>query len=171
MKKGKTFKGIQGWPQNERPRERLVREGPDALSDAQLLAILLRVGRPDSSAVLVAMELLHQMDGLQGLANRGIEELCSIQGIGLAKAAQIKAGIELGKRALSKPLSSDTRIGSSKDLFNHYYPLLRDLRHEVFKAILLDAKHCIIRAPRSKYSWRPRSSDGFALAQGGYGWL
>ena len=145
MKEGKLAKGIQGWPDAERPRERLAREGPEVLSNAQLLAIVLRVGRPDSSAVHVAMELLQRLDGLQGLANRGVEELCTVPGIGAAKAAQIKAAIELGKRVLSTPLSTGTRIGASQDLFKHYYPRLRDLRHEVFKAILLDAKHCIIR--------------------------
>ena len=145
MGKREPSKGILGWPEIERPRERLLREGPESLSDAQLLAILLRIGRADSTAVEVAMELLQQLDGLKGFSNRGIDELCSIPGIGPAKAAQIKAAIELGKRALSTPLTTGTRIGASHDLFQHYYPLLRDLRHEVFKTVLLDAKHCILR--------------------------
>lgn len=138
-------RAIRLWPTLERPRERLLQEGPEALSDAQLLAILLRVGRQESSAVEVAMELLNRLEGLQGLSNRGLDELCSVPGIGLAKAAQLKAAVELGKRVLSAPLSTGTRIDSSQDLFRHYYPLLRDLRHEVFKAILLDAKHAILR--------------------------
>ncbi len=137
--------GIHRWPESERPRERLFRDGPEALSDAQLLAILLRVGRPQASAVQVAMELLHHLDGLHGIANRGLGELCGVRGVGLAKAAQLKAALELGKRALTTPLSTGTRIGSSRDLFDYYYPRLRDLRHEVFKIILLDAKHAIIR--------------------------
>lgn len=137
--------GISQWPEGERPRERLVREGADALSDAQLLAILLRVGRPDFSAVQVAMELLDCLEGVQGLSNRGLEELCQVPGIGPAKAVQLKAAIELGKRVLAAPLSTGTRIGSSLELFHHYYPRLRDLRHEVFKVVLLDAKHAIIR--------------------------
>lgn len=138
-------RGISHWPENERPRERLFRAGPESLSDAELLAILLRVGRRKSSAVEVARDLLQHLGGLQGLANRGLDELCGVAGIGPAKAAQVQAGIELGKRALAAPLSTGTRIGCSQDLFNHYYPLLRDLRHEVFKVILLDAKHTIIR--------------------------
>lgn len=137
--------GIHRWPLGERPRERLLQEGPETLSDAQLLAILLRVGRRNSSAVEVAMDLLRQLDGLQGLSNRSVEELCRTSGIGPAKAAQLKAAIELGKRVLAAPLSSGTRIASSADLFRHYYPLLRDLRREVFKVLLLDAKHAIIR--------------------------
>ena len=138
-------RGISHWPENERPRERLLRAGPEALSDAELLAILLRVGRRKSSALEVARDLLQHLGGLRGIANRGLDELCGVSGIGPAKAAQVQAGIELGKRALAVPLSTGTRIGSSQDLFNHYYPLLRDLRHEVFKVILLDAKHTIIR--------------------------
>lgn len=137
--------GIHQWPLSERPRERLLQDGPEALSDAQLLAILLRVGRQDSSAVEVAMDLLRQLDGLHGLSNRSVEELCRISGVGPAKAAQLKAAIELGKRVLAAPLSSGTKIASSADLFRHYYPLLRDLRHEMFKIVLLDAKHVIIR--------------------------
>ncbi|MSR24941.1 MAG: JAB domain-containing protein [Nitrospiraceae bacterium] len=137
--------GIHQWPLSERHRERLLQDGPGALSDAQLLAILLRVGRQNSSAVEVAMDLLRQLDGLRGLSNRSVEELCRISGVGPAKAAQLKAAIELGKRVLAAPLSSGTKIASSADLFRHYYPLLRDLRHEMFKVVLLDAKHAIIR--------------------------
>ncbi len=91
------------------------------------------------------MDLLRKLEGLQGLSNRSVEELCRISGIGPAKAAQLKAAIELGKRVLAAPLSSGMQVASSSDLFRHYYPLLRDLRHEVFKVVLLDAKHTIIR--------------------------
>jgi DNA repair protein RadC len=144
--KSSTFKkGILSWPEQERPRELLLSQGPQSLSDAQLLAILLRIGRPDSSAVEVAMDLLTQLGGLRGLANRSLEELCAIPGIGPAKATQILAGIELGKRALATPLTEGKRIQGSQHIFQHYYPLLRDTRHEVFKAVLLDAKHMVIR--------------------------
>jgi DNA repair protein RadC len=136
---------MRHWPEMERPRERLLREGAEALSDAQLLAILLRIGRRQSSALHVAMEVLARVDGLMGLAHRGIEDLCQVPGIGPAKAAQLRAAIELGKRALATPLSTGTKIGSSADLYRHYHPRLRDLRHEVFKAVLLDAKHAILR--------------------------
>lgn len=137
--------GINQWPESERPRERLIREGAETLSDAQLLAILLRVGRRESSAVDVARDLLGRMSGLSGLASQGLDELCRVPGIGPAKAVQLKAAVELGKRVLASPLSTGARIGSSRDIFAHYSPLLRDLRREVFKIILLDAKHAIIR--------------------------
>jgi DNA repair protein RadC len=137
--------GIKQWPVSERPRERLLRAGAEALSDAELLAVILRIGRAQSSAVQVARELLEQLEGLQGLSNRGVQELCAVRGIGPAKAAQLKAATELGKRAMAAPLSTGTRIGSSQDLFRHYYPRLRDLRHELFLIVLLDAKHAIMR--------------------------
>lgn len=145
MKPSTTKKGILSWPEQERPRELLLSQGAQRLSDAQLLAILLRIGRPDSSAVEVAMDLLTKLEGLRGLANRSLDELCTIPGIGPAKAAQILAAVELGKRALATPLTEGKQIQGSQHIFQHYYPLLRDLRHEVFKAVLLDAKHMVIR--------------------------
>ncbi len=137
--------GITQWPETERPRERLLAQGPTALTDAQLLAILLRVGRSNASAVQVAMEVLQRVGGVSGLANSGIEELRGIPGVGLAKAAQLKAALELGKRALAAPLSTGTRINSSADIFKHFHPTLRDLRREIFKVVLLDAKHTVLR--------------------------
>lgn len=91
--------GIAHWPASERPRERLLAQGADALTDAQLLAILLRVGRQRSSAVQVSMEVLDRLGGIAGLAHCGIEELCAVEGVGEAKAAQVKAALELGKRS------------------------------------------------------------------------
>ena len=145
QKAPRVSSGIKHWPSNERPRERLLREGPGHLTDAQLVAILLRVGRHDGSAVQVALDLIQRLGGLQGLANRESDELCQVPGIGPAKAAQLLAAIELGKRAMAVPLTTGTRIRSSVELVQHYAPMLRDLRHEVFKIVLLDAKHAIIR--------------------------
>jgi DNA repair protein RadC len=141
----KGGQGIAQWPETERPRERLLTQGPQMLTNAQLLAILLRVGRQGSSAVQVGMDILDRLGGVAGLAQCGIEELCAVPGVGEAKAAQLKAAIELGKRALAGPLAKGTKITSSLDLFTHYHPVLRDLRHEIFKVVLLDAKHAIMR--------------------------
>lgn len=138
-------KGITYWPETERPRERLLTKGPDALSDAHLLAILLRTGRRDSSAVQVAIELLDQIGGIGGLAKCGAEELCAIQGVGLAKAAQLKAAVELGRRSMAAPLSTGTRVSSSADLFKHFHPALRDVKREIFKVVLLDAKNTVVK--------------------------
>jgi DNA repair protein RadC len=145
MASKKGGQGIAQWPETERPRERLLAHGPQALTNAQLLAILLRVGRHGSSAVQVGMDILDQLGDVAGLAQCGIEELCAVPGVGEAKAAQLKAALELGKRALAGPLTKGAKITSSRDLFTHYHPTLRDLRHEVFRVILLDAKHAIMR--------------------------
>lgn len=136
---------IAQWPETERPRERLLTQGSQTLTDAQLLAILLQVGRQGFSAVQVGMDILDRLGGVAGLAQCGIEELCAVPGVGEAKAAQLKAAIELGKRALAGPLTKGTKITSSRDLFAYYHPTMRDLRHEVFKVVLLDAKHAIMR--------------------------
>lgn len=138
-------KGITYWPKTERPRERLLTNGPGALSDAQLLAILLRTGRRDSSAVQIAIEVLHRVGGVAGLAKCGVEELCGIEGIGPAKAAQLKAAVEVGRRTMAQPLSTGTRVSSSGDLFHHFHPALRDLKHEIFKVVLLDAKNTVLK--------------------------
>lgn len=140
-----SHKGIGQWPATERPRERLLTKGPENLSDAQLLAILLRTGRRDSSAVQVAMELLHRVGSLAGLAQSGVQELYKISGIGPAKVAQLKAALELGRRAMAVPISTGTKISSSADLFRHFHPLLRDLKREIFKVVLLDAKNTVMK--------------------------
>jgi DNA repair protein RadC len=90
--------GIRDFPINDRPRERLEQLGESALTNAELLAILLRVGIEGSNAIELAQKLLNRFDGLRGLHAAGFEELCEIKGIGRAKAAQIKAAIELGYR-------------------------------------------------------------------------
>jgi DNA repair protein RadC len=138
-------KGIMDWPETERPRERLLTNGPDVLTDGQLLAILLRTGRRDSSAVQVAMEVLHHIGGVAGLAQCGIKELCAIAGVGPAKAAQLKAAVELGRRTMAEPLSTGMRVSCSGDLFKHFHPVLRDLKHEIFKVVLLDAKNTVLK--------------------------
>lgn len=137
--------GIRKWPETERPRERLLAQGAGALTDAQLLAILLRVGRRRSSALQVGMEILKQVGGVGGLVHCGFEELCAIPGIGTAKVAQLKAAVELGRRAAAVPLAKGARIASSRDLFDHFHSALRSLRREIFKVVLLDAKHAILR--------------------------
>ena len=136
---------ITDLPEDDRPRERLIQTGARALRDAELLAILLRVGRQDASAVNVGMEVLGRVGGIVGLLHCSTEELCAIPGVGPAKAAQLKAAVEVGKRAVSAPLTTGTRINSSADLFKHYHARLRDLRHEIFAVVLLDAKNQVIR--------------------------
>lgn len=137
--------GINMWPLDERPRERLVRYGSETLTDGQLLAILLGTGFEGSTALDVGVALLERYDGLSGLSRRGVREFCAVPGVGPAKAALIKAALEVGKRATAAPLTTGQRVTSSEDVFRHYRPLMRDLRREVFKVVLLDGKNAIIR--------------------------
>ena len=137
--------GIDGWPPDERPRERLVRYGPELLTDGQLLAILLGTGVEGSTALDVGVALLERYDGLAGLSRRGVREFCAVPGVGPAKATLIKAALEAGKRALAAPLTTGQRVTSSEEVFRHYRPLMRDLRREIFKVVLLDGKNAIIR--------------------------
>jgi DNA repair protein RadC len=138
------YMGIDAWPTEERPRERLRRYGSESLTDGQLLAILLGTGQPGETALDLGLDLLKRCGTLKGLDQFGMRELCTVSGIGPAKAAVIKAALELGKRAVAMPLTTGQRITSSQDIFHHYRPLMRSLRREVFKAILLDGKNAII---------------------------
>src|SRR2546426_9942925 len=137
--------GIETWPPDERPRERLLRYGPETLTDGQLLAILLGTGFEGWTALDVGVALLYGHDGLPGVSRLSVRELCAVPGVGPAKAALIKAAVEIGKRAMAAPLSTGQRVTSSQDVFRHYRPLMRDLRREVFKAGLLGGKNAIIR--------------------------
>jgi DNA repair protein RadC len=136
---------ISGWPEAERPRERLLRHGAATLSDAQLVAILLRTGRRRATAVDLAMRLLADYDGLEGVGRAGGAELCRIDGIGPAKAAQLLAALELGRRVVSRPLQPGAVFVSSQSVYDYFAPLLRETRQERFWAVLLDNKHRVMR--------------------------
>lgn len=137
---------INQWPVDERPRERLLKAGPEHLSTAQLLAIVLRTGSEGKSAIELAMEVIQYYGDFRAIAAATVHELCSIKGIGPAKAAQIKAAFEIGKRVASEPLSKKIRILSSKDVYNiyrHYTPYFQGLKKEIFKLLMLDGKNRI----------------------------
>jgi len=136
---------IREWPENERPRGRLIHHGPEAISDAELLAILIRSGRKSDNAIEVARHLLARFGGLAGLTQVTVSELRSINGIGPAKAAEILASIELGRRSMAKPIGSGLRALSSRDVFSHYHPLLRHLKREVFKLLMFDGKNRLLK--------------------------
>ena len=104
--------------ETERPRERLARLGPKVLSNAELMAILLRVGVPGENAVQVGQRLLHDMGGLPGLHRATYEEVCGQHGVGPAKAAQIKAAIELGRRLATEDPTERPTIHSPDDAAN-----------------------------------------------------
>ena len=135
---------LKHWPEDERPRERLAKHGADTLSDAQLLGIIIRTGAGGRTAVDVGRDLLERFGGLAGLAQAGISELCSVPGIGTAKAAEIKAAIEVGRRHL-KPTMAGASFCASQDVADFYRPRLRDRKKEEFRCVLLDTKNRFLR--------------------------
>jgi len=136
---------IKDLPTDERPRERLVKYGAEALSNAELLAIILRVGTQQYSAIGMAEHLLSRFEGLKGIASAGIEDLSEIKGLGTAKATQIKAMVELGKRLASSTGPSRATIRSPQDAADILMPELRDQPQERFKAIFLNNKTEVLK--------------------------
>lgn len=138
---------IKDWPEEERPRERLIRFGPDKLSEAQLLAILLGTGDSSSrqSALDLGRRLMKDFGSLNALDAASIPELIALPGIGEAKAAQIKAALELGKRLLSEGKGPRPQLTTSQEVANRYIPQLQNAKKETFRSLLLDTKNHIIR--------------------------
>lgn len=135
---------IINWPEEERPREKLLRQGADKLSNVELLAILLRVGVKGKSAVDLARNIVQLLGGLRGLEQWGTEDLCKIHGLSIAKVAQIKSAIELGKRIISEQKKTFGTVYSSQQLYEYLLPTMRDLKREIFKAIYLNARNQIV---------------------------
>ncbi len=136
---------IRDWPAAERPRERLVLQGAAALSDAELLAIFLRVGVRGKSAVDLARELLTHFDGdLAKLAAASTRELACLPGIGPAKAAQLAASLELARRALAGSLKIRDSLASPQAVGDWLRLALGNRPHEVFLALWLDAQNRLI---------------------------
>lgn len=135
---------IHDWPVGERPRERLLSEGPDALTEAELLAILLRTGTRGSSALDLARGLLARFDGLRGLLEAPADRLRQEPGLGPAKIAQLQAAVALARRHLRARLTRGDAL-TSPDATRRF--LRAELRHrpnEVFCALLLDTRHRVI---------------------------
>jgi DNA repair protein RadC len=136
---------IRDWPAAERPRERLAQHGAAALSDAELLAIFLRVGVRGKSAVDLARELLASFDGdLADLAAADTKRLARLPGIGPAKAAQLAATLELARRALAGPLKLKDALASPQAVRDWLRLTLGKLQHEVFVALWLDSQNRLI---------------------------
>ncbi|HZV54472.1 MAG TPA: DNA repair protein RadC [Rhodocyclaceae bacterium] len=136
---------ITDWPENERPRERLLALGSQALSDSELLAIFLRVGIRGKSAVDLARDLLAQFDGsLARLADASPKELAKLSGLGPAKATQLAATLELARRALAETMKDRDLLGSPGAVRDWLRLKLGGLPHEVFGALWLDAQNRLI---------------------------
>jgi DNA repair protein RadC len=135
---------ISDWPEQERPREKLLSRGASALSDAELLAIFLRTGRQGTTAIDLSRDLLTDFDGLRGLIEADSSTFCQIKGLGLAKYSQIQAVIELGKRYLEANLEKKGVLSNPDDTKNFLLAQLRAYPHEVFACLFLDNRHQII---------------------------
>jgi DNA repair protein RadC len=136
---------ITDWPEGERPRERLLALGAQALSDAELLAIFLRVGIRGKSAVDLARDLLAQFDGsLSRLADAPPRDLAKLPGLGPAKATQLAATLELARRALAENMKTRDLLGSPGAVRDWLRLKLGGLPHEVFGALWLDAQNRLI---------------------------
>jgi len=135
---------IRDWPAEERPRERLLRHGASALSDAELLAIFLRTGVAGKSAVDLARELLRDFGGLRGLLDADRKSFARGIGLGDAKFAQLQAVLELARRHIAESLQRDDVIQSPQDTRRYLALRLRHYPHEVFAALFLDNRHRVI---------------------------
>jgi DNA repair protein RadC len=128
----------------DRPRERLESLGPQALSDAELVALVLRTGTRGRDALALARELLDRHGGLQQLARAGAPGR-DVPGLGPAKAAALRACVELGRRLAAGRLGPGDPVRGPADVHRHLHPHLRHVRHERFGVLLLDGRHRLIR--------------------------
>ncbi len=136
---------ITDWPSSERPREKLVASGPQHLSEAELIAILIRTGTHRQTAVDIARDILSRVTDLHELAAMDHEELCRLNGIGPAKAIALNAAFELGRRIASVPLGNALKITDPEIVFRRYEPLLSHLKKEVFLILILNSANILIR--------------------------
>jgi DNA repair protein RadC len=137
---------ITDWPVDERPREKLLQRGAAALSDAELLALFLRVGVKGKSAVDLARDLITRFGSIGRLCAAGAKELSAVPGMGLAKFAQLQAVMELARRALAEGMQRSDVFDSPQSVRDWLSLRLANLPHEVFMALWLDAQHRLIAA-------------------------
>ena len=135
---------IRDMPLTDRPRERLRDAGPAALSNSELLAILLRTGTAKESALVMASRLLSQHDGLVGLAHTGFAELCAERGLGEAKAAQVQAALELGKRLVAAHPQERAVIRCPQDVANLLQGEMGLLEQEEMRVVLLNTRNQVL---------------------------
>lgn len=138
------YPALKEIPASDRPRERMIQAGPGALSNAELLAILLRTGSTEESVMSLSCRVLNQVGGLRGLKSTSFEELTALKGIGPAKALLIMAGLELGKRMSSALPSDRIVIRSPKDAADIMMEEMRYHTQEHFVCLYLNTKNHII---------------------------
>src|SRR4030042_2638670 len=136
---------ISRGPEKERPRERLLQQGAQHLTEAELLGILIGKGTTRKTAIDLARELLDRYESLGNLFSRSPSELMKIKGIGSAKAATLSAAFQLVRRIQSKTSKDQPSLKRAKDVANLYLPLMKDLRKEVFRVLLLSRANRLIK--------------------------
>jgi DNA repair protein RadC len=137
---------IKSWAEGDRPREKFVAKGRHVLTDAELVAILIRSGSKKESAVELSKRILsHFENNLNELARLSVTDLKKFKGIGEAKAIAIAAALELGRRRKETETVKREKISSSKDIFEIFRPQLMDLPHEEFHMLLLNRSNSVIR--------------------------
>lgn len=139
--------GIKEWPEDERPREKLQKKGAESLTDAEMLALILRSGDHASgqSAIDLGRNIIQIFGDLRKVAIASFAELCSVNGVGPAKASSIMAALALASRVSSDRLESLERFTAPLQIFNHFHYRFRDRRREYFLILLLDGKNRILR--------------------------
>lgn len=138
---------IRDLAESDRPRERLKQVGEKALTTAELLAIILRVGTRGVNVIRLAERLLSEFEGLPGLARASVAELAGINGIGDAKAVQIKAALEMGRRMVASSPEERPRVGSPADAANLLMSEMMFLEQEHLRVILLNTRNEVLAAP------------------------
>lgn len=136
---------IKLWPEQERPREKLLQSGASSLSDAELLAIFLRTGIQGTDAVTLARQLLSEFGSLRALFSASENDFCHHKGLGQAKYAQLQAVLEMSRRYLQEPLMKGDILDSSEQVQAFLNAKMRDLPYEAFAALLLDSQYRVIR--------------------------
>ena len=136
---------VREMPEEDRPRERLARLGPEALRDAELLAVLFRTGTRRLGAVALADEAIRHFGDLRGLARASLEELQAVNGLGRVKAVEIKAALELGKRLALHTNHGRRRIRDAQDVSALLMVLFKECETEHFKCLLLNTKHEVLK--------------------------
>lgn len=136
---------VREMPQEERPRERLSRLGAEALSDAELLAVLFRTGTREMGAVALASKVVQHFQNLRGLARASLEEMQEVKGLGAVKSIEIKAALELGKRLAQHVDAPRPRIRSVDDVAALLMIQFKDCESEEFKCLLMNTKNEVTR--------------------------
>jgi DNA repair protein RadC len=137
---------LREMPEEDRPRERLARVGPEALRDAELLAVLFRTGTREEGAVALAERVLrHFNNNLRALARASIEEIMQVKGVGKVKAIEIKAALELGRRLADRKAEPRRKITSAADIADLLMLTFKEYETEHFKCILLNVKNEVLK--------------------------